>query len=253
MPNQATLPPFPVQEGVEFRHIPGCLGLAVASTGCVWSCRGRRGYDSRWRQLSGCKDHLGYFRVCVRFRKSIAEPTHVHRLVLLGFIGPPPPGAEACHGNGDRGDNRIANLRWDTRRANHADMVRHGRKVILRGERNHLAKLTAAAVDDIRARCPVHGSRDAARRCAAEYGVTVQTIADIVTRRMWRREGEARPPSRVKHRVKLTEVAVKDIRTNCRPKVSGRDVLTFARKYGVDQKTIRNVLTRRTWRTNSRA
>jgi hypothetical protein len=30
-------PPFPVIEGVEFRHCPGHLGYAVGDDGSVWS------------------------------------------------------------------------------------------------------------------------------------------------------------------------------------------------------------------------
>ena len=51
----------------------------------------------------------------------------VHRLVLEAFVGPRPPGMECCHWNGDAEDNRVENLRWDTRSGNMRDRVRHGR------------------------------------------------------------------------------------------------------------------------------
>lgn len=50
----------------------------------------------------------------------------VHRLVLEAFIGPRPDGMEACHLNDDPSDNRVENLRWDTRSANVLDSVRNG-------------------------------------------------------------------------------------------------------------------------------
>lgn len=50
----------------------------------------------------------------------------VHRLVLMAFVGPCPPGMEGCHNNGNPIDNRLENLRWDTRSANTLDKVRHG-------------------------------------------------------------------------------------------------------------------------------
>lgn len=37
----------------------------------------------------------------------------------------PGPGIEACHNDGVRTDNHLSKLRWDTREANLADMLRH--------------------------------------------------------------------------------------------------------------------------------
>lgn len=50
----------------------------------------------------------------------------VHRLVLEAFVGPCPEGMEACHWDGDPTNNRLENLRWDTRSENHRDAARHG-------------------------------------------------------------------------------------------------------------------------------
>lgn len=50
-----------------------------------------------------------------------------HRAVLLAFIGPCLDGMECCHNNGDPLDNRLENLRWDTRQANTIDKINHGK------------------------------------------------------------------------------------------------------------------------------
>jgi hypothetical protein len=50
----------------------------------------------------------------------------VHILVIEAFIGKKPDGMECCHNNGNRKDNRLENLRWDTRKNNHADKLLHG-------------------------------------------------------------------------------------------------------------------------------
>lgn len=51
----------------------------------------------------------------------------VHRLVLEAFVGPCPPGMEACHfPDRDPSNNRLTNLRWDTCSANRIDAVKHG-------------------------------------------------------------------------------------------------------------------------------
>jgi hypothetical protein len=51
---------------------------------------------------------------------------YVHRLVLLAFRGEPEPGAECCHCNGIRDDNRLQNLRWDTHLSNVQDAITSG-------------------------------------------------------------------------------------------------------------------------------
>ena len=51
----------------------------------------------------------------------------VHELVLLAFVGFPPPNHECRHLNGIPSDNRLENLCWGTRSENILDAVRHGR------------------------------------------------------------------------------------------------------------------------------
>lgn len=53
---------------------------------------------------------------------------YIHRLVLEAFVGPCPDGMEGCHKNCNTADNRLSNLRWDTKSGNAADTIRLGRK-----------------------------------------------------------------------------------------------------------------------------
>lgn len=50
----------------------------------------------------------------------------VHRLVLIAFVGPPPPGTHGLHRDGNPANNRLTNLRWGTPSENSLDAVRHG-------------------------------------------------------------------------------------------------------------------------------
>lgn len=51
----------------------------------------------------------------------------VHRVVLITFKGPPPPDRKlGAHGDGNRTNNRLDNLRWASNKENAADRVRHG-------------------------------------------------------------------------------------------------------------------------------
>lgn len=60
------------------------------------------------------------------YQNGIRTTVEVHRLVLLAFFGPCPEGMEGCHTDGDHTNNDVRNLRWDTRRENNLDAVRHG-------------------------------------------------------------------------------------------------------------------------------
>jgi hypothetical protein len=127
------------------------------------------------------------YRVVFIWRDGASRSTYVHRIVLESFVGPAPAGCEACHNDGDRQNNTIQNLRWDTRKANHSDSVAHHTHRVpprnkVRGERNGQARFTEAAILSIRgmARNGISQSR-----IGAVYGVKQQTISDIVRRRSW--------------------------------------------------------------------
>ena len=106
-------------------------GYEVSSLGRVRSIpRVVVGSDGKRRQLGSVllKQRpiwSGYLHVSL-WKNGIPKRKSVHRLVLEAFVGPNPVDMEACHNNGEKTDNRIANLRWDTKSANARDKVRHG-------------------------------------------------------------------------------------------------------------------------------
>jgi hypothetical protein len=135
----------------EFRPIAGFVGYRVSNHGRVQSCRTPRGQLSeQWHDIKphrvGKGGHLQV--VIVRDRRQFGRL--VSRLVLEAFVGPCPPGMEACHGpDHDTTNCRIDNLRWDTHAANMADMVQAGRSA--KAERANLAKFSDALIADARA------------------------------------------------------------------------------------------------------
>lgn len=117
----------------------------------------------------------------VRLSKDGKASTHyVHHLVLSAFVGPRPAGQEACHGDGNRGNNSATNLRWDTRKANHADKKIHGTEAV--GERHPGAKLTDSMVVALRRRRAEGASFTT---LSNEFGITRMTAHRAATGTSW--------------------------------------------------------------------
>lgn len=168
----------------EWRTIPGHEGYQVSSLGRVrgvdrlvptsyGSVRRQRGVLLR-QEIYG----PGYRRVGLAQRTS-----QVHALVLLAFVGPRPDGLQACHNDGDPGNNRVDNLRWDTPSSNIQDLIRHGRHNQLtktRCPREHLLVEPNLVISTWRR----HGYRDC-RACARgrayvhKHGGDLKARADL--------------------------------------------------------------------------
>lgn len=123
------------------RPIPGWPGYGVDAEGVVYSYWARVGVQGGGSRavltttprtlrtfdrglVSGAPS--GYRSVSLR-RDGRSRNMYVHDLVMRAWVGPrPSPEHEICHGNRDRSDNRLANLRYDTIDGNTADRRRDG-------------------------------------------------------------------------------------------------------------------------------
>lgn len=74
---------------------------------------------------------------------------HVARLVLAAFYGWPTEKLEACHGDSNPKNNKLENLRWDTKSGNHKDRIAAGTSI--RGSAHFATNLTDKDVLDARA------------------------------------------------------------------------------------------------------
>jgi hypothetical protein len=149
----------------------------------VRSCRARGGLRTgpdRWRLKKPSIDKGGYPKVGLA-RGNRTYNRNIHRLMLEAFVGPCPEGHEACHNNGIRHDNRLKNLRWDTRKANSADRVAHGTAFL--GATAPSAKLTEEKVLEIR---DMRAAGHTYPKIAARFGVGESTARHIVSRETWR-------------------------------------------------------------------
>ncbi len=119
----------------------------------------------------------GYLRIRLQIHGRDSQ-YYVHRLVLLVFKGPPPPGMDGAHNNGMPADCRLSNLRWDTVDNNHADKLRHGTQQ--RGVACYQAKLDDAKVRLIRA------SAATSQALSEQLGVSAANIRRVRKRIIWK-------------------------------------------------------------------
>ena len=107
-----------LDDGVEYRDVPGFPGYRVGSDGSLWGSRSAgRGYGRTrdWRPLKPYLVRPGPALTVSLYRDRRRHITRVDELVLLSFVGPCPPGCEVQHTNGDRFDNSPENLRYVNR------------------------------------------------------------------------------------------------------------------------------------------
>lgn len=129
----------------------------------------------------GLARRTGYWLVVLSDgQRKVSTPVHV--AVCAAFHGPRPDGLDVAHENGDKSDNRAANLSYKTRKQNLADQLRHGTR--LHGERRWNAKLTKNDVLEIvHRRTAGEGSTDLAN----EFGVNQSQICHIMSGKCWSR------------------------------------------------------------------
>lgn len=101
----------------------------------------------------------------------------VHRLVLLAFIGPCPPGMECRHfPDRDPTNNRLDNLSWATKSRNAKDRKIHGTKP-------NGAKLTNEDIPIIRKRL---AKGETQMKIALDYRVSRSAISQISINKNWK-------------------------------------------------------------------
>lgn len=103
----------------QWMDIAGYPGYRISDLGRVWS-------EKTKRHLTAGKMQKGYLHVTL-CRNNKPKTFRLNRLVLKTFVGSPPfDGAESAHIDGDKENNRLANLYWATPAENVKDRQRHG-------------------------------------------------------------------------------------------------------------------------------
>ena len=159
-----------------WREIPGWEGkYLISNIGNV-----RSNWFGKVSRKTTYKDRDGYLRVNL-YQKPRKACKLVSRLVLEVFVEPPKPNMEASHIDGNRQNNRVENLVWETRFENEQRKRIHG--TIPRGERCGASVLTWVEVNSIRKE-RLSGVKLIV--LASKYGVTPTTICGICKGKSWK-------------------------------------------------------------------
>jgi hypothetical protein len=148
-------------------------GYLISNFGRVKSSVSR--YGVYFHVLKQQKNKNGYLRVTfLKGKKHLAS--FVHRLVAIHFIPNPENKSDVNHINGNKGDNRVENLEWNTESENIKHAIRTGLKVIKNGQEHSVSKLTNEDVLNIRDEL---NKKTSQYFLANKYKVTQSCISNI--------------------------------------------------------------------------
>lgn len=117
------------------------------------------------------KPAIGYYSVVLQ-KRGYRDERSVHHIVLETFKQIKPKGKECCHGDGNKTNNKLSNLRWGTRRENAADRIRHG------GQRCKLKNKDIPEIRDLKGKL-------SSRKVGKFFNVNGHAISDIWTGKFW--------------------------------------------------------------------
>lgn len=167
----------------EWRWVPGYEGLyQVSSHGVVRRVPGRTaiGRKHPGKVLRNLTDSVGYHTLSLSKDKRYRS-FRVHTLVAAAFIGPRAPGMEVNHIDGNKQNNRPANLEYCTRLEN----GRHAAALGLTpsGERHGRAKLSEQSVASMR---QMAAEGWGVTRLSRTFGTSTSNVYRIIRGRNWK-------------------------------------------------------------------
>jgi hypothetical protein len=195
--------------------------------------------------------HDGYLQVAGKDMGGHKVSVLAHRAVAEAFLGPCPAGMQVCHWNGDKADNRIDNLRYDTPKANAIDSLRLG--ATRAGEAAPQAKMNSL---QLRVAGRLREYYLCTLREIGEYlRISGRQVGRALRGQQWRSAGVTlegarlyamltRPKGEGQPGAKLDDEKVRRVRAMAAEGLRPREI---ALDLGVSQTAIRNVLTGKNW------
>lgn len=179
---------------VKYVEHPDYPGYYIGDNGTVMSQWGRGGIvrqrsSSKRVMLKPYLEKNGYLSVTPYRGDGRAQKRLINVLVLEAFVGPRPKGHVCRHLDGDKTNNRLANLAWGTVRENAMDKVSHGTDW-MKGSAVIFAKLNESQVAEIKAELKARRNSMkpsvAMALVARKYGVSPATIDKIARGETWK-------------------------------------------------------------------
>ncbi len=180
MPQSATEPAeqaLPEGDGTEAAPLGPKIVLTPQDIARLWSKIDQRAPDECWPWTAG-RHTWGYGQFWV---SSVGRCPGAHHVIALLHHGPAPEGMQALHSCDNPPCCNPAHIRWGTPGENMAERDARGRNA--HGERQHLARLTAATVRQMRA---AYAAGVGTPELGRQFGVHTSTAWAAVTRRTWR-------------------------------------------------------------------
>ncbi|MDD5220635.1 MAG: HNH endonuclease signature motif containing protein [Candidatus Bipolaricaulis sp.] len=167
------------------KPIPEFPNYYITDDGVVISVKPNNQYSKRPGTLIILKhrNNRGYPTVALS-KNNRQYNRRVHRLVMETFVGLRPTGLEICHNDGNKLNNKIENLRYDTHKNNMKDRTVQCRGFIPAGALNGQSKLNELQVRIVRRFCALNlmGNQ---KYIANIFGVHRTTICNIARNLTW--------------------------------------------------------------------
>lgn len=172
---------------LDMKDIPQFEGLyAITKNGEIWAYprsrkhKSKKGmnfnvlYDGKWLKPKQNKD--GYLYI-ILYKNKKAITRKIHRFVALTYIPNPLNKKEVNHINGNKHDNNVNNLEWNTRQEN----ATHAGKnhFFPSGEQHHNAKLSDIDVKKIKEL--FYTKKYSQRELGNKFGVRQSHISRLIT------------------------------------------------------------------------
>jgi hypothetical protein len=165
--------------------IRGYSGLYKINTnGHVYS------YPKRWISGKGVvKQHNGKrlkagisyngYRIITLRKNGIKKTFRINRLVAKHFIKNPQNKPHVNHKNGNKLEDRVKNLEWNTVSENVLHAYANGLRSNPKGEKSHFSKITELQATKIK------NSKYSREVLAKKYGISIRTVRGIQTGKRW--------------------------------------------------------------------